>query len=176
MCPKQASKNHTHFFCLAFVSTWEFFIPTDFSPLHSLLFYVLQSTVIFTILFTVCDVFLFHALTLYRMCYINKVEQSRICQRHNLQTRRLKRVLHILSPAEDAGEQRRSFSVVLLERRDMDAPSWKRRAGRTLDSLPGAFWRVHGTQGAQHICGRQEETSGRRREDKQKQNGVVLTL
>lgn len=62
-----------------------------------------------------------------------------------MSTCRLKRVLHILSPAEDAGEQRRSLPVVLLEwmpphpeerRADVRVGGW---VDGTFDSLPGAF-------------------------------------
>jgi len=59
--------------------------------------------------------------------------------RHDIEIWKLNCVLHILSPTEDAGQHRGSFSVVLLEWRAMAAPSSCSRACGTLDSLPGAL-------------------------------------
>lgn len=53
-----------------------------------------------------------------------------------LKSGKLNCVLHVLSPAEDARQQRGSFSVVLLEWRA--SASSRRREGGTLDSLHGS--------------------------------------
>lgn len=139
-------------------------------PCNFTCFYPVQVLILLITGFQICLLFL-------NICmhFCNFAAEYMTWQWRDLETCELKCVLHILSPTEDAGQQRRSFSVVLLERLDMAAPSSSTRAGGTLDSLPGALDGFT-EPNTPNSFGEDEGRKVDRQKDKWKHNGVVLTL